>query len=306
MTRTTLIALLLLVGVAAPAQAKKPKPYVGIGEQNPQLFSDTRWIDLEKPDVRYVASWDALRTVRGRAEVDLWMRAAEFRHARVLLSFGHSRRSHRWEKRLPTVKQFRREFKKFRKRYPFIRTYQTWNEANHGSQPTWKRPGRVGKFFDMLKKTCRRCTITAPSVLDDGQKMVRWIKKFRKAAKKPVRVWALHNHIDANRNRTVGTRLFLRNTKGKVWFTETGGIWNRWVRGKKVRRYTHKQAVRAIRNIFTLARLNRRRVQRIYVYHWFAPAGRRPRWDSGLVGPKGGTRKTLKTLKAQIRRYGRR
>ena len=45
--------------------------------------------------------------------------------------------------------------------------------------------------------------------------------------------------------------------------------------------------MRAIRNIFKLARLNRRRVKRIYIYNWFGRWEPRPRWDSGVVEAHG-------------------
>jgi hypothetical protein len=96
-----------------------------------------------------------------------------------------------------------------------------------------------------------------------------------------------------------------------VWFTEVGAIWNRWMPNRhrrgwhRVRRYNHRTAVRAIRNIFKLARLNRRRVKRIYVYNWFGRIERRPRWDSGLVAANGEIRRTFRTLRAQMRKYAR-
>src|SRR5207249_323572 len=102
------------------------------------------------------------------------------------------------------------------------------------------------------------------------------------------------------------TKLFLRLTRrGQVWFTETGGIWNRWIGRRKITRYNHTTALRAVRNIFKLQRLNPRRIKRIYYYNWFAPAGKRPRWDSGLVGPTGWERPVYRTFKAQVRKYGR-
>jgi hypothetical protein len=297
------LLLLLLLCLAAPAQAR-PKPIVGFGEQNPQIFSDLRWIDLEKPDIRYVMSWDALRTRAGRGEVDLWMQAAKFRNANVLLSFGHSRRPGR-ELRAPTKKQFTAQFKAFRKRYPWVTTFQAWNEANHGTQPYFHKPKAAAKIYDVIRRKCRTCTVSAPSVLDDGMKMVRWIQTFRKAAKTKVTIWSLHNHIDVNRNTSSGTKLLLKYTRGQVWFTETGGIWNRWVDGRKIKRYNKRTAKRAIRNIFKLQRLKPKRVKRIYVYNWFAPAEKRPRWDSGLIDTKGRERSTYKTLKAQMRKYAR-
>lgn len=309
----TLLAILCLG--ASTAQAKR-KPIVGFGEQNPLIFSDARWIDLDKNErhyVRYVMPWDALRRANTRAVVDLWMDAAQYRHANVMLSFGHSVRRHR-ELKLPSRRQYRREIRRVRERYPFVRTFQTWNEANHGFQPTYRRPKRTGRLYDVLAKTCRhRCTVTAPSILLSGKKKdTRWLKKFKRGAKRHIRIWAVHNHIDANRNSKRGTKQFLRHTHGPVWFTETGAIWNRWMpnRGRKrgwhkVRRYNHRTAVRAVRNIFKLQRINRRRVRRIYVYNWFSPGVKHPRWDTGLVSAKGHERRTFRTLRAQMRKYAR-
>jgi hypothetical protein len=285
---------------------------VGIGEQNPQIFRDQRWLDLQKPDVRYVIPWDALRYRSQRASADWYLSWARDVGARVLLSFGHSNKRGR-ELRMPTRSQFRTQFKAVRKRYPWVTTFQAWNEANHGTQPTFKKPKAAAMVFDVIKGACRTCTVSAPSVLDDGMKTINWIKAFRKATKHKPTIWSLHNHIDANRNRlgrASTTSLFLKNTRGQVWFTETGGIWNRWIpkktgKLKHITRYNSRTAQRAVRNIFKLQRLNRRRIDRIYYYNWYAPGERKPRWDSGLIGPNGKARKTLGTFKAQVRKYAR-
>jgi Glycosyl hydrolase catalytic core len=300
-----LLTFLAALCVVAPAaQAKKPKPLVGIGEQSPYLFSDQRWTDLDKPYVRYVMPWDALNRYFSRTQVDIWMREAEARHANVLLSFGHSTRKHR-ELKLPTKRQYRKAIKDVLKRYPFVKTFQAWNEANHGFQPTHEKPWATGRLYDVLVRTCRGCVVTAPSVMLTGRASIRWIERFERAAQRRVRIWAVHNHIDANRNTKTGTKIFLKHTRGQVWFTETGGIWNRWVGKRKIKRYNHKTAVRAIRNIFKLQRLNPRRITRIYVYNWFGVKAKRPRWDSGLMNPSGTERTTFKTLKAQMRKYAR-
>jgi hypothetical protein len=308
----TLSTALILLACAAPAQAAR-KPIVGFGEQNPYFFSDQRWMDLDNNEgryVRYVMAWDALNRLKTRTAVDIWMREAEARGAKVLITFSHSNRRHR-ELRLPTRSQYRSMIKAVRKRYPFIEAYQTWNEANHGSQPTATKPGKTGKLYDVLVKTCRGCTITAPSILLADERQIPWLKTFDKGAKKRVKIWAIHNHIDANRNTKKGTKLFLKTFKrGQVWFSETGAIWARWVpkktgRKKHITRYNPRNAVKAVRNIFKLQRLNPRRVTRIYYYSWFAPGVKKPQWDSGLIGPNGKERKTFRTLKAQMRKYAR-
>jgi hypothetical protein len=307
----TISTTLLLLACAAPAQAAKP--IVGFGEQNALFFSDPRWMDMDKNEgryVRYVMPWDALRRLNTRTTVDIWMHEAEIRGADVMVTFGHSVRRGR-ELRLPTRAQYRAEIKAVRKRYPFVKTFQAWNEANHGTQPTAKKPGATGKLYDVLAKTCRGCTITAPSILLAGTKEINWLKAFDRGAKRRVKIWAVHNHIDANRNTMAGTKLFLRSfRRGQVWFSETGAIWERWVpkstgRKKHIKRYNSRSAVRAVRNIFKLQRLNRRRITRIYYYSWFSPGVKKPQWDSGLIGPSGKERKTLRTLKAQMRKYAR-
>jgi polysaccharide biosynthesis protein PslG len=311
-TRSVLLTLLAIICLsAAPAQAKTPKPLVGFGEQSPWIFQDDRWFTLpnnERHYVRYVMPWDALRSKRTREPVDDWMNAAKGRHARVLLAFGASTRR---PLKLPSRRQYRREIRAVRERYPFVNTFQAWNEANHGLQPTYRKPTAAGRLYDVLVGTCRGCIVTAPSVMLTGPESMRWIEQFERGAKRRVRIWAVHNHIDANRNTTSGTRMFLRQTRGPVWFTEVGAIWNRWMpnrrgRGKhKVTRYNQRTAVRAVRNVFKLARLNPRRVKRIYFYSWFGPHESRPRWDSGVMAADGEMRRTFRTLRAQMRKYAR-
>jgi len=309
----TIATSLIVLACAAPAQAAR-KPIVGFGEQAPQIFSDSRWINLEKNEghyMRYVMPWDALRRVKTRAVVDLWMRAAAYHKSNVMVTFGHSVRKGRARKKLPTRSQYRDAIKTVRARYPFVKTFQTWNEANHGLQPTWNKPKATGKLYDVLVKTCRGCTVTAPSILIAGTKELNWLKAFDKGAKKRVKIWAIHNHIDANRNTKTGTKQFLKTFKrGKVWFTETGGIWNRWVpkktgKIKHITRYNRRTAVRAVRNIFKLQRLAPRRVDRIYYYNWYGTALKKPQWDSGLIDGHGKERATFRTLKAQMRKYAR-
>ena len=298
MTRLVLLTSLLFLALAGQASARL---IVGIGEQNAAMFEDKRWQALDAPDVRYVMPWDAiLRDDWELAVTDNYIRLARQHDARVLLSFGHSMRRGR-ELKAPTRLQFIREFRKVRRRYPEVKLFQTWNEANHGTQPIWKKPGLAATYYNAMRRTCPECTITAPSVLD-APNMTWYIQRFKARARVRVKVWALHNHIDANRHRTSGTREMLRVTRrGQLWFTETGGIVNRWVDGRRRREYNQKNAVRAIRNVFKLAKLSKR-ITRIYLYHWKAPDERRPRWDSGLVDRRGKTRPSLRTFRAELRR----
>jgi len=224
------------------------------------------------------------------------MAAAENAGARVLLGFGHSRIRGR-EGRLPTPKAFRREFLRFRERYPLVTDFLVWNEGNHSSQPTWRRPDRAAAYFDIVAANCRGCRIVAADVLD-WPNMVSWLRSFRRHAKHRPRIWGLHNYIDANRRRTVGTRQFLRAVRGDVWFTETGGLIERrgLQRGKmKVWRHTTREAANAMRWVIRLAGLSRR-VKRVYVYHW-QPSAPTNRWDSALLDRHGRPRPSYDVLR---------
>jgi hypothetical protein len=293
--RTALIAIVLALVVAAPASAKLT---VGIGEQNAAFFDDKRWQRLKIRHVRIVVPWNVLRSRWQTAELDAWMAAAKARGAKVLMTFGHSR-----ERRLnylPTRDELARQFRALRRRYHWVRTFQTWNEANHGTQPTEERPDRAARYYDMLKLNCPRCTIVAPSVLDQAN-MLEWIREFRRVARRKITVWSIHNHLDANRIRTLGTRKLLRHTRGKVWFTETGGIVMRVVDGRRRKEYNKRNSVRATRQVFKLARLSKR-VTRVYFYHWIAPPERRPRWDSAFIDPNGRERPALSVVRRELRR----
>lgn len=274
------------------------------------MFVDKNWQALGKPDVRYVIAWDALTRKNERASADWYLTWARDANARVLLSFGHSNKRHH-ELKMPTRSQLRTQFKAVRARYPWVTQFQAWNEANHGSQPTFQKPKRAAMAFDTIKSACSKCVVAAPSVLDDGQKTIDYIKAFDKAAKHKVTIWSLHNHIDANRGRLgkkSTTYLFLKHTHGQLWFTETGGIYNRWIpkstgKLKHITQYNPNNAKRAIKNIFKLQKLNPRRVKRIYYYNWYAPPVKKPRWDSGLFTAKGQMRSVFKTFRAQVRKY---
>ena len=113
----------------------------------------------------------------------------------------------------------------FRARWPRVRTIGVWNEANHRSQPTFRYPEQAARYFNIVRSRCAGCRVVAADVIDETN-MERWLKVFRRTAKRP-RIWGLHNYRDSNPRRGQrygGTKLLLKNVRGKVWLTETGGI----------------------------------------------------------------------------------
>jgi hypothetical protein len=301
LTCAAIAAAALLLLAAAPASAAPT--VVGIGEQSPAIFQDPAWQRLNTRDVRYVVAWDALRVPWQKAEVDAYLAAARDSGARVLLGFSRSRSPRKSRRKyLPSPSRLRREFIAFRRHYPWVKTYLTWNEANLRGQPTWNRPDIVARYYDMLRRTCRSCTIVGPSVLD-SLAMPAWVREVERRTKHRVRIWALHNYIDANRFRTRGTRSLLlatRRTKSKIWFTETGGLVRR-DNGSRIEFADSKtHAVKATRQVEKLARLSRR-VKRIYFYHWVAPEPDAT-WDSALIDRRGRPRPAYRVVKTYIRR----
>jgi hypothetical protein len=301
LTCATLAAAALLLLPTAAASASPT--VIGIGEQSPAIFQDPAWLRLNAPDVRYIVAWDALRVPWEKAEVDDYLAAARDAGARVLLGFSRSR-SPKLSRRkfLPSPSRLRREFLAFRSHYPWVKSYLTWNEANHRGQPTWNRPDIVARYYDMLRRNCRSCTIVGPSVLDTLA-MPTWVKAVEHRTRFPVGIWALHNYIDANRFRTRGTRSLLNATKAthaKIWFTETGGLVRR-DNGSRIEFADSKRhAVEATRQVEKLARLSRR-VKRVYFYHWVAPPPDST-WDSALMNPHGRPRPSYNVVRTYIRR----
>src|SRR5690349_9662113 len=139
-TALLVMAATLLVG-AAPAHAA---PLIGIGEQSHEMFSDAEYAALDVHHARYVAPWDALYDPWETTKLDSYLLEAKAQGTRVLLSFG---RSNKHTRTLPSAKRLAREFKRFRARYPWVTDYVTWNEANHCSQPTCRRPDRVAQYY---------------------------------------------------------------------------------------------------------------------------------------------------------------
>jgi hypothetical protein len=293
---TTLLALPSAASAAAPL-------VVGIGEQSDTMFASGPWQQLGTRDVRYIVAWDALDSKWQRDETDAYMAAAENAGARVLLGFSHSRsRFKRVRKTLPSPRRFRKVFLRFRARYPFIKEYLTWNEANHRGQPTWNHPRLTGRYYDILRNNCRECTIVGPSVLDSS-KMPGWVKQVEKGAKHRIGIWAIHNYIDANRFRTSGTRSLLdatKATKAKIWFTETGGLVRRDNGSRIEFAESPKHAVKATKWVLKLARLSPR-VRRVYFYHWTAPDPDAT-WDSALTDRRGRPRPAYTVVRTFVRR----
>jgi hypothetical protein len=171
----------------------------------------------------------------------------------------------------PTVAQYGAAIRRFVARFPQVRTYTTWNEANHASQPVADDPEAVAKYYDALRAACPGCTIVAGDVLDSGSYR-RWLQRFLRASTTTPRLWGLHDYGDVTYGRTTGVDTVLATVPGSLWIEETGGL-------VAIRDAAGRQTL-----AFAIAAANPR-VGRMYVYQWRAKAG--DRFDAGLVRPDG-------------------
>src|SRR3954463_6808356 len=234
---------LSLAGGSDARAGTRAGPVVGVGEQKPNMFQSKPWEALDLRVARYIAPWDALEDPGQLALLDAWMASARRAHVRVLLGFAHSLRTPELAKVAPTPRHFEREFKRFRARYPSVRDWLVWNEANHPASPTARRPRRAARLFDAVARNCRGCHVVAADVLDISN-MTWWVTRFRRFARHVPRIWGLHNYGDANGLKIRSTPKLLALTTGQIWFTETGGlVLRRDYRGRKVIR-TYRYGVR--------------------------------------------------------------
>jgi polysaccharide biosynthesis protein PslG len=300
MIARALLSLALALAFASPAAAAPP--LIGIGEQKPGMFEDPRWLRLGLYEARYITPWDVLHDERQLERLDTWMHAARATGTRVLLGFDRSLRSTRLRRSLPSDRVFAREFRRLRARYPYVRDWITWNEANHPLQPTATRPGRVARYHGIMVRNCRGCRIVGADVLDI-RSMTGWIRRFARHTTERPRIWGLHNYGDTNQLKSTGTEQLLKITRsGQVWFTEAGGlVVRREYAGATVKRefrYSHRHAARSTKHVFELACLSPR-IRRVYLYHWQAPR-KVTNWDSAFIGPRGGVRPAYRTLRHEL------
>ncbi len=303
------LGTLMIVATAAmltapPAIARE----VGIGDQRAAMFSNPHFRALHVRIARLIVSYDSvLRHTPESREVAAWIHAAEQAHVTPLVAFQHVRgcyigRGHGYIPKtrkchLPTVGEFRRAFRAFRRAYPEIRTYSPWNEANHGSQPTWNNPRRAAAYYNVTRAECRGCTIVAADVLD-APHFTDWLRNFRRFAHGNPRIWGLHNYEDTNNHTTFHTRAMLRAVRGQVWFTETGGIVH-----FPHRPFNPRRAASATKFMFTLARMSSR-ITRLYIYQWTG-VRRSARFDAGLTDLHGRPRPAYWVVRAYFARIGR-
>ena len=297
-------AVLAGFALAAGPQRADAAIRVGVGDQDPRTFTDPLYKQLRVKRARYFPPWNVALVRSARAALDGWLAAARAARAEPLISFSQTIGSACPARpcKLPTVREYRRAFTAFRRRYPSVKVISPWNEANHRSQPTFRSPKRAAQYYNVVRARCRGCKIVAADVIDETN-MERWLRVFRRTAKRP-RLWGLHNYRDTNPRpgqKFGGTRRLVRAVRGKIWLTETGGIARfQLPGGGTLFPFNLTRQNTAVKRMFSLARRYRSRIQRLYIYNWWGqPASNR--FDAGLVNEDGTERPAYRTVRSALR-----
>lgn len=290
------LAIAALSGVGAVAASAEVR--IGIADQKPDLFGDTRFLALGIDQARYSVGWDAIDDPSQRRRLDEWVAGAERAGVTPLLSFGHSLREGR-RRVLPTPNEFGVYFRRYRARYPRLTEYATWNEANHCGEPVCHRVGLVVAYYRQMRRVCPACKILAAELLDFPN-MVAWVREFQRKLGSDPPYWGLHNYRDANRLQTTNSRALLSVTSGELWYTETGGIVKRRNRSSVSFEESATHAAKAVRWVFDeLVNLSPR-VTRVYLYQWNS-ATPTDSWDSAFIGADDKPRPAFGVLRSELR-----
>ena len=187
---------------------------------------------------------------------------------------------------LPSPASYGNAFKAFRRLFPWVHEFVTWDETNSYGEATYDKEALVAKYYRTMRKDCPSCTILAAEFLDvpttEAVPMTTWAKTFVKDLGYQPGYWGLNNYVDANNLQDYRTRSLLGAVKGNIWLAETGGIVNR-------RNHSHVEfpqnashAAKVDRYLLDTIGSLSPRIQRIYLYEWDAHT-KHDSWDSALI-----------------------
>ncbi len=296
-TRLLVLAVLACAGAALFAPATSGAYVVGVADQSPTLFTNTWFQQLAPKRTRYITPIDSV--LKQRATVDAWMRAAHAAGMEVVVAFnppvgmkcpniGRAKGC-----KLVSTTNYRRDFVAFRKRYPWVRIYQPWNEVNNLTQPTAGSPAAVVTYYRIAKANCAGCTLLGGDI-QDLPNMVSYVKQLLRAFAAghvaTPRIWGLHNYTDTNRfvaDKSSSMRKAAKLLPGKIWLTETAGLFRfQPQNARQSFRPSLARQKRAMQAIFAQASRYRSKIDRVYLYQWFAPPASN-RWDSAILDAHG-------------------
>ncbi|HEV2982006.1 MAG TPA: hypothetical protein VGX51_11280 [Solirubrobacteraceae bacterium] len=283
----------VLFARASSAAARVPVAHaasrylVGIGDEQTEMFVSPLWEQLHTRIARYIAPYDAVAHRDSLATATAWIKSAEEAHLQILVAFYHSEHT---PTVLPSVALYRHDVQKFLKRFPHVRQYQAWDEANRGQIPHYlasPSATTTAKYYQALKQLCTTCTVVGLDVLDQANTgpTLQYIAEFKGEVGKlhtvMPNVWGLHDYSDVNRLESWRTREVSRAMPGAIWLTETGGI-VQFGGGFPNRNGSGlSRAAKVLNYTFNVAG-SVSQIKRLYIYNWTGGVNS-SRFDAGLT-----------------------
>jgi hypothetical protein len=288
--RLLVLVTVLLATLCVSAQAK---PLLGIADQKPSIFTDSRLQALHLGYARIYVPWDVLQDKNTLPVVDDWMAGAKLDNMEPLVTIARSRIEGRASYN-PSPAQLAGEFQGWRRRWPGqVDRVSTWNEANLG-----KSPELVASWWLALRKGCPTCTVLGADLLDEP-KVLTWTTRFVAAAKTAPAVWGLHAYNDANTYSTTITKALLKNLKGDFWITETGGVASRARPIYQFKACGVAHQTKATKFLLEQIAGLSPRIKRIYIFTW-SLGDNNASFDSALIDAEGRERPALNLLRTYL------
>jgi hypothetical protein len=316
--------LIVLALLAVPASASAVNVRVGIGDQSPEMFTDSNYQSLNLKLSRYFIEWNAISQPDEMLAADTFVLAAKAHGVKVLMHVSTDN-INVGRPKLPSVAAYRKSVGALIRHFkPLgVTDWGAWNEANHKSQPTSNRtkgPANAAKFFGEMRGMCTGCTIVALDVLDQAG-VQDYIARFYKAAGKNAArasIVGIHNYSEVNRKlgdkrsaaslrKYPGTKRIIdavhkANKRAKFWYTETGGV----TKLGSAFPCDDARAANRTQFMFNLAKKYDRVIDRLYTYNWSpTPVCSTARFDSGLVNPDGTPRPAFAVFKRNLASFKR-
>jgi hypothetical protein len=275
-------------GVHAAPRAHAASSYLtGIGDEQASMFANPLWQQLHTKIVRYIAPYDAVAHSYSLTQATQFIRDAQAAHQQVLVAFYHSEVT---PTQLPSVALYKHDVEKFIKRFPYVRQYESWDEANRGNVAReFSSPSAVqaAQYYQAMIRVCKGCTAIGLDVLDaeDIYPTLAYISEFKHEIGRletvMPKIWGLHNYSDINRLESWRTTDLVNALGGQVWLTETGGL----VKFGGAFPNNHgsglTRAAKVLKYMFAVAG-SHSQIKRLYVYDWNGGSAA-TRFDAGLT-----------------------
>jgi hypothetical protein len=281
------------IGQAAASTASSPTAHAassyltGLGDETAAMFANPLYKQLHTKIVRYIAPYDAVVHPYSLDKAIVFIDAAQAAHEKVLVAFYHSEYT---PTKLPSVSTYQNDVKRFLKLFPYVKEYESWDEANRGNERgQFSSPSAVSaaKYYQALIRVCKGCTVIGLDVLDQAyiEPTLAYISEFKQEIHRletvMPKIWGLHNYSDINRLEGWRTRELVRALGGQVWLTETGGIVKFGGAFPNKNGSGLKRAAKVLKFMFGVAGAHSQ-IKRLYIYDWNGGTTS-TRFDAGLT-----------------------